>query len=350
MPELPEIFNIYRKDIEEEMKSIISVSNLPLYDMLKYHMGWMNETGKPGDFNKGKFLRATLCILAFISTMNKMNEKSIKKNHLKVLPAAAAIELIHNFSLIHDDIQDNDIQRRHRPTLWYLWGKPQAINAGTTMKVLANLAVFRLKKYNVSCEKQLQIFKILNESCLEMLEGQYLDISYENKPEISIEEYMQMIESKTVSLIKGAILIGAVLNLDKKGLSSFEDFANHLGIAFQIRDDILGIWGSQEKTGKPIGGDIRKKKKSLPIVYALNNSPLKIKKELMRIYSFKKISETNSSKVIKLLDEVKAKEYCENKCDYFYNLAISKINNLPLSKEYYKSYYEICDFLLTRDF
>jgi len=350
LSELPEIFNTYRKDIEEEMKSIISASNLPLYDMLKYHMGWMNEEGKPGDFNKGKFLRATLCILAFISTIKKASKKSIKKNHLTVLPAAASIELVHNFSLIHDDIQDNDIQRRHRPTLWYLWGKPQAINAGTTMKVLANLAVFRLKKYNVPCEKQLQIFKILNESCLKMLEGQYLDISYENKPEISIDEYMKMIESKTASLIKGSILIGAVLNLDEKDLSSFEDFANYLGIAFQIRDDILGVWGSQEKIGKPIGSDIKKKKKSLPIVYALNNSTLKIRKELIRIYNFKKISEANSGKVIKLLDESKAKEYCENRCNYFYNLAISKINDLPISKEFRKSYSEICDFLLTRDF
>jgi geranylgeranyl diphosphate synthase type I len=346
LQKLPEIFNTYKDDIDKEMQSIISVGTLPLYDMLRYHMGWIDENGNPGNFGKGKFLRATLCLLAYISTLRDNENKDCSC----VMPLAASIELIHNFSLIHDDIQDNDKQRRHRQTLWYIWGKPQAINAGTTMKVLANLAVTRLGNYGVSCEKQLMVFRIMNESCLKMLEGQYLDIDFEKKAEVSIDEYIAMIERKTASLIEGAILIGAILNLDEKELDKLRIFGNYLGIAFQIRDDILGIWGSESKTGKPYASDILKRKKSLPIVYTLNKASSKIKNNLREIYESKKITHKHIEVVLNYLEEAEAKNYCEEKCRYYYELAINKIKDLPVSEKYLKSYYEISDFLLIRDF
>lgn len=346
MQRLPEIFNKYKNDIENEMRSIISAGDLPLYDMLRYHMGWIDENGLEGDFGKGKFLRATLCMLAYISTVNK----ALKENYLSAIPLAASIELIHNFSLIHDDIQDNDKQRRHRPTLWYIWGKPQAINAGTTMKVLANLAIIRLGDLNVTCQKQLEVFRIINESCLKMLEGQFLDIEFEDKACVTLEDYISMIERKTASLIEGAILIGAALNLEKEELKKFRKFGNFLGIAFQIRDDILGIWGSQDKTGKPHASDILKKKKSFPIVFALNNAPDNIKKGLLEIYKSVKINKKQMSSVLQYLEEVEAEKFCEKKCHYYYELAINEIKKLPISKEYFQSYNEIADFLLIRDF
>jgi geranylgeranyl diphosphate synthase, type I len=339
--ELPEIFNTYRPEIDSEMKSILDKGRLPLYDMLKYHMGWIDEEGIPGNFNKGKFLRATLCILSCIST---------GADYKKALPIAASIELLHNFSLIHDDIQDNDIQRRHRPTLWYLWGKPQAINAGTTMKVLANLAILELQKYNVSSDKQIEVFKIINESCLTMLEGQYLDISFEDKSDVSTDDYITMIEKKTASLIEGAILIGAVLNLENKDIPPFKAFGNYLGIAFQIRDDILGIWGNEDMTGKPHASDIRKKKKSLPIVFALEQSNPKIKNGLRKIYKGSRINEKQVGKILDYLETVKAKDFCEEKCRHYYDLAVNEIKNLPVSKQYIQSYYDISKFLLIRDF
>ena len=346
MQKLPEIFNRFKDNIDNEMQSIISAGSLPLYDMLKYHMGWIDEKGKKGDFGKGKFLRATLCILSYISTSKKKESEDC----LCVMPLASSIELIHNFSLIHDDIQDNDRQRRHRPTLWSIWGKPQAINAGTTMKVLANLAITRLGNYGISCEKQLEVFRIINESCLKMLEGQYLDIEFENKSEVNLDEYITMIEKKTASLIEGAILIGAALNLEENELEKFKKFGNFLGIAFQIRDDILGIWGSQDKTGKPHASDILKKKKSFPIVYTLSNAPDKIKKSLLKIYESEKISKRQILEVLQYLEDAQAEKFCEEKCRQYYELAVNEIKNLPVSEKYFQEYYEISDFLLIRDF
>jgi len=218
------------------------------------------------------------------------------------------------------------------------------------MKVLANLAITRLSNYGISCEKQLAVFRIMSESCLRMLEGQYLDIEFEEKGEVSIDEYLTMIEKKTASLIEGAILLGAVLNLNESELEKFRVFGNYLGIAFQIRDDILGIWGSEDKTGKPYASDILKKKKSFPVVYTLNNASFKIKNSLLKIYELKKITCKHIEEVLDYLEEAKAKKYCEEKCRYYYELAVNEIKNLPVSKKYINSYYEISDFLLIRDF
>jgi len=330
----------FSRAIDEQLRRTIqeflSRQTSDLKDIFLYHLGMESQTGK-----KGKRIRPLLTALSTAGA---------GQDWRKAIPAACAIELIHNFSLIHDDIQDNDRQRRHRPTLWSIWGKPQAINAGTAMKVLANLAIIRLGNYGISCEKQLEVFRIINESCLKMLEGQYLDIEFENKSEVSLDEYITMIEKKTASLIEGAILIGAALNLEENELEKFKKFGNFLGIAFQIRDDILGIWGSQDKTGKPHASDILKKKKSFPIVYTLSNAPDKIKKSLLKIYESEKISKRQILEVLQYLEDAQAEKFCEEKCRQYYELAVNEIKNLPVSEKYFQEYYEISDFLLIRDF
>ena len=123
----------------------------PLYDMMRYHLGWIDAQGRPLPGSAGKALRPTLCLLAC---------EAVGGTYHRALPAAAAVELVHNFSLIHDDIQDDDRERRHRPTVWSIWGKPQAINAGTAMRVLASLALSRLSERGVSGEKQLHAQRI----------------------------------------------------------------------------------------------------------------------------------------------------------------------------------------------
>jgi geranylgeranyl diphosphate synthase, type I len=341
LEEMPAIFNAYRKFIDEELSSIISSRELYLYNMMKYHMGWIDTEGNLTQSNSGKFLRATLCLLAAVSTGS---------DYKKALPIAASIELIHNFSLIHDDIQDGDRKRRHRPTVWTIWGKPQAINAGTAMKVLANLSVFRLEQQAVSPEKQLEVFKLLDESCLKMLEGQYLDISFEDRDEVDLDEYIDMIDKKTASLIEGALQIGAVINIDKEKIAPFKKFGNYLGLAFQIRDDILGIWGSVDKTGKPSANDLRKKKKSFPIVYSFCESKGELKNKLKKIYAQKKIDEPSVKQILSYFDALGVYDYCEQKCRHYYDLAVREIKNLPIDKKSSKHFEDISKFLIIRDF
>ncbi len=341
MKEMPEIFNSYRKHIEDELFSIISSRELALYDMMKYHLGWIDARGNPGTLNSGKFLRATLCLLAAVSTGT---------DYRKALPIAASIELTHNFSLIHDDIQDGDRTRRHRPTVWSVWGKSQAINAGTAMKVLANLSVLRLEQQDVSAKKQLDVLQILDESCLKMLEGQFLDISFEEKEAVSIEQYLDMIDKKTASLIEGALQIGAVLQVDRQDLAPFKEFGHFLGLAFQIRDDILGIWGNIDKTGKPKANDIRKKKKTLPIVYSLSKSEGRKKDELKELYCQNKIDELSVQRILSQLEDLGSYDYCEGLCKKYYDQAMNAIKNLPIDQKKAGHFEDVAKFLVIRDF
>lgn len=309
--------------------------------MMKYHMGWIDNRGDDVSNDGGKKLRATLCLLAC---------ESVDGDFKKALPLAAAIELIHNYSLVHDDIQDDDKQRRHRPTVWSIWGKPQAINAGSALKALASLSIIKLKNYNISPQKQVEIFEILDNSCLKMIEGQFLDINFENRSDVTVEDYLGMIEKKTSGLIEGALKIGAVLNMEKSRLEPFEKFGRYLGLAFQIRDDILGIWGNNKETGKLQGNDIRKRKKTLPIVFCLQFSNKKIKEKLLKIYRKKRISKRNINYVLSLLNGIGAKKFCEEKSMKYYNLAIDEIKKLPIFSDKIRHFEEISRFIIKRDF
>ncbi|HIE17431.1 MAG TPA: polyprenyl synthetase family protein, partial [Dehalococcoidia bacterium] len=273
---LPTVLERYRIEIDTELRSVLAERQSPLYDMMRYHFGWIDEKGNHQQGLVGKALRPTLCLLAC---------EAVGGEYRRALPAAAAIELVHNYSLIHDDIQDDDRERRHRPTVWSIWGKPQAINAGTAMRILANIALLRLESHGVPLEKQRHIQRLLDETSLRLIEGQYLDISYESRFDITVSDYLRMIEGKTASLIACAMEVGTSLGTDDADLiESFRSIGRNLGLAFQIRDDILGIWGDKEETGKPLASDIRRRKKTLPIAYALEKAQDGLKEQLVNIY------------------------------------------------------------------
>lgn len=337
--DLPAIFERYRAEVGAELRAAFQGRDMPLYDMLRYHLGWAEGEGeKPS----GKALRPTLCLLGC---------EAVGGDRHRALPAAAALELVHNFSLIHDDIQDEDIERHHRPTVWYRWGKPQAINAGTAMLVLANLALNRLGDYAVPAQKQLLVTRLLEESCLEMIEGQYLDISYEKRLDITTSAYLEMIDKKTASLIACSFQIGALLGTEEEGaIASFRRSGRQLGSAFQIRDDILGIWGEERLTGKPYAADIRRKKKSLPVVYSLMQAQGKDKEMLLDLYSQDRVGEEGVSQVLEILDRLGAKEFSQEAARQFQRQALSELESLPLHPHRRRDFEELAEFLVERDF
>ncbi|MCD4670438.1 MAG: polyprenyl synthetase family protein [Actinomycetia bacterium] len=342
MAEMPEIFIRYAPYIEKELKSLFKGRDLYLYDMMKYHMGWIDKSGRESrDANSGKMLRGTLSLLA---------SESVSGDFKRALPVSAAIELIHNYSLIHDDIQDEDELRRHRPTVWKVWGASQAINAGSALKVLAGLSVLRLGRRGMPGQKQAEVLDILESNCLEMLEGQYMDIDFEHRDRVSVEQYIKMIEKKTAALISGALEAGAVLYLEREKLDSFERFGKYLGIAFQIIDDILGIWGKDGRTGKPQGSDIRKRKKSLPIVFFIQEYGRKKSSELFRIYKEKSIDDGNVATVLGFLEKAGARDYCREQAEKYYRMALNEMESLPIKKEFVGRYSQLAEFLIKRDF
>ena len=248
--------------IEEELHRAILQSDNPNLDeyryMLAYHLGWEGEAVGPEA--RGKRIRPIILLLTCAAAGG---------NWLNALPAAAAVELVHNFSLIHDDIQDNSPLRRGRPTVWKHWGVAQAINAGDAMFTLAHLSLLRLEE-TATPGIAIQAARILQLACLHLTEGQFLDLAYEAHGDLSLEAYWQMVGGKTAALLAACTELGALVAGVADGQrQSYRQFGYSLGLAFQAQDDILGIWGNAALTGKSAESDLLSGKKTLPVLYGL---------------------------------------------------------------------------------
>src|SRR5688572_21899837 len=252
-------------DVEQELQKQVSRLDAPrtkhFHEMLTYHMGWTGE-GASSDA-AGKRIRPLIVLLSTASSGGDWRS---------ALPAAAAIELVHNFSLVHDDIQDNSPKRRGRDTAWVKWGAPMAINIGDALFVIANQAIIDLKE-NFPAEVVIQAAEILNNTCLELTRGQFLDMSYEERTDLTVEDYWPMISGKTAALLSACCHLGALLGVaDESRQGSYRAFGHYLGLAFQVQDDILGIWGDESLTGKSAASDLVEGKNSLPVLAGLGTN------------------------------------------------------------------------------
>ena len=249
--------------VEDELRQVVarangsSLENMHL--MLAYHLGWEGEGS--GRAASGKRVRPLLLLLVCSAAGGEWR---------KALPGAAAVELVHNFSLIHDDIQDNSPLRRGRPTVWKKWGIPQAINTGDAMFTLAQLAVLNLEK-TTSPAVALKAAQILNETSLQLTQGQYLDMHYEARGDLNLDAYWPMISGKTAALLTACTQIGALAaGAEPDIVNAYRQFGRALGLAFQAEDDMLGMWGEPALTGKSTESDLVQGKKSLPVLYGLS--------------------------------------------------------------------------------
>ena len=250
--------------IEQDLQSSLGLLDHPsarsMGEMIRYHFGWSDEPSS----GRGKRVRPLLTLL--------MCEACGGDWH-RALPAASAVELIHNFSLVHDDIEDHSETRRGRATVWKLAGIPQAINAGDALFVLSHLTLFRLRDLGIAPERILKVKQTLDNACLNLTVGQHLDLAFEDRGDVSEEEYSYMVEGKTSSLLSAATASGALLaDAPEDIVCHASNFGKHLGSAFQALDDILGIWGSPQITGKPASDDLLHRKKTLPVVIGLKRS------------------------------------------------------------------------------
>jgi geranylgeranyl diphosphate synthase type I len=282
----------YRAPIEQGMREALANAahatrraeatealRLPLYGQIDYHLGWRNADFTPSEGNRGKLLRPSLTLLA---AGLAGGDAAVAR----ALPAAVAIELIHNFSLIHDDIEDGDEERHHRPTLWRVWGQPQAINTGDALFSLARMRLLEMARLGVDPSLALRLAAQVDAVCLELCEGQYLDMSFEARSDVTAAMYLDMIARKTAALMRCATELGARIGApDDEALGErLSAFGQALGLAFQIRDDVLGIWQAKEQ-GKSAAGDLRRKKMSLPVIHAFDHASGDDRAALKAIYA-----------------------------------------------------------------
>jgi len=336
---LETFFTRYLPPLEAEMRAVVQTADprhAGLFGMLRYHLGWADAAFNPCQARAGKRVRPVLCLLAC---------EACGGNWEQALPAAAAIELLHNFSLIHDDIEDRDETRRGRPTVWALWGEAQAINAGDALFALAQLALLRLSERDVPATTVVAALRLFNHACLALNGGQYLDIGFESRDSVSVADYLAMVEGKTAALVAGACEIGALIaaasDTQREHLRSF---GHHLGLAFQMRDDILGIWGDPAVTGKPAGADIARRKKSLPILHGLEQSA-----ELRALLAQETLSAADIHRATRLLQETDSREYAEQLAREHHAQALAALEQASLQGPAAQALHELAHMLLDRE-
>jgi geranylgeranyl diphosphate synthase type I len=222
-----------------------------------YHFGWVDADGQPAA-GGGKALRPALALLS---------ARAVGAPAETGLPGAVAVELVHNFSLLHDDLMDRDTQRRHRPTVWAVWGPATAILVGDAMLALAYQVLS-----DVGGDPAVAAAASLGTATQGLIAGQVEDLAFERRSTVTVTECLSMAAGKTGALLGCSAAIGAVLaGAPATTVSALRTHGEELGLAFQLVDDLLGIWGDSDVTGKPVGSDLRARKKSLPIAYAIGS-------------------------------------------------------------------------------
>jgi len=248
----------YLPALEAAMRQAIPATEpAALYGMLRYHLGWADTAFRPVAEKAGKRLRPIFLLLTCEAQGGDWQQ---------ALPAAAAIELLHNFTLIHD-------ARRGRPTLWAVWGEPQAINAGDALFALAYRNLFNLRTTGTPPETILRAVNLYTDTILHLTEGQHLDLSFESQAEVDEPTYLTMVRGKTAALLGLTCELGGMLaGAAETQLAALREFGAELGVAFQMQDDLLGLWGNPAQTGKSVGADLRNRKKTLPILHGMAHS------------------------------------------------------------------------------
>ena len=288
--------------IDREIASLLEEvdGNAPLLQRMgMYHLGLVSASGDPVSAEErqrtqGKRLRPTVALLSCVAAGGALEDAA---------PLAAAVELLHNFTLIHDDIQDRSPNRRHRSTVWRIWGDAQAINAGDALFAAAQIGVLNSRSSALSADQLLIIARAFNRMTIDIVRGQVLDLGFEGRDDVTPDDYLTMIRGKTAAIVRFATWAGALhAGADPETASTFGRFGEALGIGFQIRDDALGVWGTEEKTGKDTADDIRRRKQSLPVLLLRGAVTPAHRDALDRMFGGDRVAEDDVVAVLSMLE------------------------------------------------
>lgn len=337
-------FGQYLKEIEVELLRTCQERAYvaPLYwQMVEHHFRWdLNSPQSPSfDLNaiNGKRARPLMTLLV---------AEAIAGAYAQAMPGAVAVELLHNFTLIHDDVMDVSETRRGRITVWRRWNSSQAVNAGDGLYTWAMRALTFVPEPKIA-----RAMRCLLEACMSTVEGQILDIGFETRMEVSTAEYVTMIYNKSGALIEGSARLGAILTCeDSATVDAYGEFAKNLGIAFQIQDDYLGIWGDESITGKSASSDIENKKKSYPLLIILDEGSESDKATLSKIYQQEKVSKEDVKTILDILKAVHAEERTRQLTNDFYDKAIAALAAVPTGSKQHDKLLGLAQFLVKRDY
>jgi len=311
------------------------------WQFIDQHFAWDVAEPSQSYLMGGKRIRPLLMMLV---------ARALKDTDEHVMPVAAGLEMIHNFTLIHDDIMDNSTERRHRPTLWSQHGVPQAINTGDGLYTIGILTTSHLSD-KIPPQKVVGVVQGILTACLLTVEGQALDIAFESRDYVSPEDYLHMIDHKTGPFIRYATRLAAYLSTDDEHIvQRYTDVGLNLGTAFQIWDDYLGVWGDPDMIGKSAVSDIVQKKKSYPITYAFANASGTAKTTLETIYQQDAIGLDDVETILQILDDLKAKEKTKALVDHYYNALQDALTELDNGSQAFAQLKGLAQFFIERSY
>ena len=332
----PQALNRVMELVEPELVNSVKKLSDELLPVIEYHFGWKTIKGIEAPEDTGKRLRPSLAVLS---------AEAVGRDLEVAIPGAVAVELIHNFSLIHDDIIDGDKERRHRPSAWTAFSIEDALIAGDALHTLAFQVLLE-----ENTPERVQAARRLVDATTTMISGQAADMTFDDLPTVSFEECLKMEAAKTGALLGYSSSVGAILSgADENTCNALEVFGYELGLAYQAVDDVLGIWGDPKITGKPAGNDLREKKKSMPvsIVLSANNSD---SEKLLEIFSTKEdLDEEEIVRASALIENAGGREATLEEADKHLKRAIEFLNNADIRKETFCELEEIAHFVVNRD-
>ena len=321
IPSITQDLEKYHADLDSELEAILQPREGLLYDMMLYQLGWADRQGEPLPKPRPPRPYAMLSLLSC---------QSIRGSHRPALPAAAAMELFHTFIEVHKDVQEGNPRQETRPSVWWVWGPGQAINVGDGLHALGRSALFRLADLGLSLDRVLQALGVLDEACIRMCEGQYVELSHQERLDISRSAYLEMAENLTGSVASCAMTLGALsAAADPATADAFKQAGLNIGLAHQVRQDIQAVW--HPGNGTNASPQLLNKKKLYPIAALLESADLKTKRALGDIY-FKRVLEPDDhSQLLALLDANDVRPEAESTVTRYFNEAAHALQaaNLP---------------------
>jgi geranylgeranyl diphosphate synthase type I len=335
--EIPKCFERARLRVNPVLAAASAGLEPELRRVVEYHWGWVDRAGAPTDDRSGKALRPTLALLS---------AEAVGADVEVALAGAAAVELVHDFTLLHDDVMDDDHERRGRPAAWTVFGIGSAICAGDAMSLLAQQVLLG----DPSAHRG-EALSVLLEATQTVIAGQALDLSFEGRVDVSVADYLSMSGKKTGALLGCSASIGAILaGASTNHVASLREFGEALGLAFQAVDDWLGIWGDPERVGKPAASDLRQRKSSLPIVMAMA-SPEPAGRALREwMGSHEPVDEPAIRRGVDWLDSLGTETATIDLARREFNRAIESLEKVPLEESARDDLARLATFVVEREF
>ena len=316
-------FEAQRRALEEELKDVFSGREGFLYDLLRYHFGWADQRGQPEDLPLALHLQSLLALVCC---------EALSGDFQAALPAAAGIELVYNFTLVHSDVQSGRVDQQDRPSIWWVWGPAQAINAGDGLHGLGRTTIMRLAQRGVVADQVLRAVGLLDGACLTLCEGQYMDLDFQDQLRVTTGAYYDMIGRKTGALAGCSAELGALAaGGDESVCLQVRAAGTRLGMAWQIGQDINDFWG--RRGGGMTASNVLNKKKSLPLILAMETAELAVKRELGNIYAKRVLQPDDVSRVIEILDQAQARQSSEAKARELVDEALAALADAGLAED-----------------